>query len=57
MTTEKVKKEQKSKTKRTKEITFRCRFCGRSKRIDEMRVMTRYFPLLVACRDCEKEMR
>ena len=57
MTTERVKKEEKSKAKGTKEITFRCKFCDRSKPLDEMMVLTRFFPLLVACRDCEKEMR
>ena len=57
MTTKEVKKEKKSEAKRTKAITFRCKFCDRYKRIDEMRVLTRYFPLLVACRDCEREMR
>jgi hypothetical protein len=40
-----------------KEITFKCKFCGKSKPLDEMRVLTRFFPPIVACRDCEKKMR
>jgi hypothetical protein len=51
-----VKKEE-SGAKKTKKITFRCRFCGRSKPLDEMGLLTRFFPLIVACRDCEKKMR
>jgi hypothetical protein len=39
-----------------KEITFRCRFCGESKPLDDMRTLTRFFPLLVACRECEKRV-
>ena len=56
MTTEKEKEEAKG-TKEAKEITFRCKFCGRDKRLDEMMILTRFFPSLVLCRDCEKEMR
>ena len=57
MTTEKAKKENKAKGKETKEITFRCRFRDRFKRFDEMVVITRFFPPLVVCQDCEKKMR
>ena len=40
-----------------KEITFKCKFCEESKPIDEMMVLPGFFPPVVACRDCEKEMR
>ena len=40
-----------------KPITFRCRFCGKDKPLDEMRTLTRFMPPLVACRECEKRMR
>jgi hypothetical protein len=43
--------------KKSKEVTFKCRFCGKAKPLDEMVVLTRYFPLIVACRDCAKKMR
>ena len=52
-----VMNEEESKAKEAKEITFKCRFCGKSKPLDEMRVLTRFFPPIVACRDCEKKMR
>jgi len=38
------------------EITFRCKSCGKLKPLNEMRVVTRFFPLLVVCKDCEKDM-
>ncbi len=42
--------------KRAEEITFECRFCGMAKPLKDMRFLTRFFPPLVACRDCEKKM-
>ena len=40
----------------THEITFHCKFCGESKPLSEMIFITRFFPVLVACRDCEKAL-
>jgi len=57
MTAEIVGGGEESKAKETKEITFKCRFCGVSKPLDEMMIMTRFFPPIVACQDCEKKMR
>ena len=59
MTIEMLEKEEsKSRdTKETKEITFRCKYCGNMKPLDEMRILTRFFPPVVACSDCEKKMR
>ena len=54
------KKEEKSEAKEAKEAketTFKCGFCGESKPLSEMTVITRFFPQLVACRDCERKMR
>lgn len=48
---------EKGEEAKTKEVTFKCKFCGKSKPLDEMVVLTRYFPPIVACRDCEKKMR
>ncbi len=42
---------------KAKEVTFKCKFCEKSKPLDEMVVLTRYFPPIVACRDCDKKMR
>ncbi len=47
----------KPKAKETKEITFKCKFCGRSKPLDEMVALTRFFPPIVVCRDCKRKMR
>ena len=57
MAAEMVRKEEESEEKETKEITFKCKFCGMPKPIDEMMVLTRFFLPIVACRDCEKKMR
>ncbi|MBI2979886.1 MAG: hypothetical protein HYY41_03560 [Chloroflexi bacterium] len=39
------------------EIVFKCRFCEKSKPLDEMVVITKYFPPVVLCRDCEKKVQ
>ena len=58
MAKEKLKNEEdKTKGKGTGEITFTCRCCESKKTIDKMKVITRFFPVLVVCQDCEKEMR
>ena len=46
-----------SGTKESREISFKCRFCGQTKPLDEIRIVNRFFPLIIACRDCEKKMR
>ena len=35
---------------------FRCRFCGEDKPLDEMRTLTRFFPLPIACKACERRI-
>jgi len=35
-------------------ITFTCKFCGKPKPIEELRVATRFFPPLPVCQDCWK---
>jgi len=54
---EELKEQGKVKKKVPREITFRCQSCDKYKLLEEMRVITRFFPLLVVCRECEKEMR
>jgi len=56
MTTELLDSGQ-SEAKQTRGITFRCKFCGKTKPLDEMRTLARFFPPVVACQDCEKKMR
>jgi len=38
------------------DITFQCRVCGQIKPFAEMRVISRLFPPLVVCQDCEGKM-
>jgi hypothetical protein len=52
----KTKKQDDVKEKAPEKITFRCRSCNKYKPLEDMRIITRFFPLLVVCRDCEKEM-
>ena len=51
------REEKKLKERKSKEATFRCQFCQESKPLGEMVIITRLFPPLVACRQCEKELR
>ena len=57
MAAEESKKEDTPKKKELGEITFRCQSCDKYKQIEEMKVIARFFPLLIVCRECEKEMR
>jgi len=50
-------KAKETKEKETRETTFKCRFCGETRPLGEMIIMTRFFPQIVACRDCEKKMQ
>jgi len=52
-----IKEEENSEAEETREAIFKCRLCGTSKRLDEMRVLDRFFPPIVACADCERKMR
>ena len=48
-----------SKTKKEQpaEVTFKCRLCEKEKPISEMKLITRFRPVVVVCRDCEKNVR
>ena len=39
----------------SKPITFKCKLCGETNLLDEMRFLSRFFPPLVACRECERK--
>lgn len=47
----------KSKKEATAEVLFKCRLCEKEKPISEMKLIARYRPVLVVCRDCEKQIR
>jgi hypothetical protein len=46
-----------SPEKETGEIMFTCKFCGNSKPLDEMILETRFFPILVSCRECDRTLQ
>jgi len=56
MATETLKKES-AEEKKAREITFKCKYCGKDKPLDDMRRIDRFFPPLVTCRECEKKLR
>jgi hypothetical protein len=39
------------------EVTFICQCCKRTRPLKDMRTVTRFLPVLVVCRECEKAMR
>lgn len=39
------------------EITFTCQSCHKEKPLEDMRTVTRFVPVLVVCRNCQKEFR
>ena len=51
-----AKKEKATATK-TRETTFTCKFCEKTKPLSEMTVVTRFFPAAIACRECAKKRR
>ena len=36
------------------EIKFKCNLCGKTKPLDELVVMRRYYPQLTACKECAR---
>jgi len=50
-------KKDKTAPTKTKETTFTCKFCEKSKPLSEMTVIARFFPAAVACRVCGKKLR
>lgn len=49
--------EAKAGSKKAEEITFTCKFCGQSKPLSEMKIITRFFPPMVACQDCARKVQ
>lgn len=50
-------KEKATSEKTDAEITFFCKFCGKSKPLSEMTLQKRFFPVLTACRECERVLQ
>jgi hypothetical protein len=57
MAAEETKGATKAKKETVTEVTFKCRLCEKDKPISEMKLITRYRPVVVVCRDCEKDIR
>jgi len=57
MTTTRPQEKEQSDSDKTKEITFKCRYCGGNWPLDDMRTLTGFFPPVVACPDCAKKMQ
>ncbi len=54
---EKPKNVEKAKKPAAPEITFLCRRCEKRKPLAEMKLVTRFVPVLVVCQDCARELR
>jgi transcription elongation factor Elf1 len=39
------------------EVSFKCRLCEKEKPISDMKLISRFRPVVVVCRDCEKSLR
>ncbi len=50
----KSRSETKPRKSASGEVTFKCRLCEKQKPISQMKVITRFRPVIVICRDCEK---
>ena len=47
----------KTRKKKQQEITFRCQRCEALSPLGDMRSVTRFVPVLIVCKKCEKELR
>jgi len=43
-----------TQAEKTKEIVFKCQFCGETKTISELMIMRQYYPQLSSCKDCAR---
>lgn len=57
MAAQTTKSGRKDKKHKSEEVTFKCRLCEKQKLISDMRIITRFRPVIVVCRDCEKTLR
>ena len=46
-----------TRKKKPREITFRCQRCEALSPLRDMRSVTRFIPVLIVCKKCEKELR
>jgi hypothetical protein len=56
MTTTRPEEDEQLKSGETKEITFKCKICGKTKPLSQLRELRRFFPPIVACSDCDDKI-
>lgn len=57
MAAEETKSNSKARKDQPAEVTFKCRLCEQERPISEMKLITRFRPVVVVCRECEKTIR
>jgi hypothetical protein len=57
MSAEEAKGGNKAKKEAVFEVTFKCALCQKEKPVSEMKTITRFRPVVVVCRECEKTVR
>jgi hypothetical protein len=57
MSAEETKGGNKAKKDTPMEVMFKCALCQKEKPISEMKTITRFRPVIVVCRECEKDVR
>jgi hypothetical protein len=57
MSAEEAKGGNKAKKDAVLEVMFKCSLCEKEKTISEMKTITRFRPVVVVCRECEKLVR
>jgi hypothetical protein len=57
MSAEEAKGGNKVKKDTALEVKFKCSLCENEKPISEMKTITRFRPVVVVCRECEKKVR
>ena len=57
MAADESKSAAKAKKETTAEVMFKCQLCGKDRPVSEMKLITRFRPVVVVCRECEKTLR
>jgi hypothetical protein len=57
MSAEETKGASKTKKDAVMEVLFKCALCQKEKPITDMKTITRFRPVVVVCRECEKNVR
>ena len=57
MTTTTPQEKEQSDSDKAKGTTFKCKYCGRTRPLDEMGTLTRFHPPVIVCQNCAKKMQ